>query len=151
MSDHIIFWFNNHPLSPLAEEMDRIFIPVSGKTEFVQSEIVRSILRINNDYYNNGFGNNMSHAIAYIERYHIPSDGFGPAFARIKEAAMEPWRTSNLDDDFNFVISEIYLTLQQADKDGSLKPIGEEMFDMPYTDINYPEHEYDEDEEAYMD
>lgn len=147
MTDRIIFWFNNHPLTPLADELNERFIPTMGKTEYVQSEVLRAIIKLNHDYYNNGFGNNMSQPVAFIEHYFLPraTVEFRPAFERIKEAAMKPWTsTRSLDDDFNLVIAEVLIALAHSETDGTLKPIEKEIFDMPYMEIDYPADDEDE-------
>jgi hypothetical protein len=146
---HIGFWFNNHPLTPMATTLFEQFIPAEGPTAYVESEVVRAVLRLNYDFYNNGFGNNMSEAVAYIEKYHKPSAEFKAAFTKIKEVALEPWvRVPLTDDDFNTIIAEAYTRLRDGSADGKLTPLTEEMFDMPFVETDFPEDAYDEDDEG---
>jgi hypothetical protein len=154
------FWNNDHPLTPMAEELAKRFIPSMGKTKFVESELLRAAMRIHYDHYNNGFGNNMSQAVTYIERYYTTPvytpafekhyspaahSDFVRAFNEIKEQALEPSGFTISDENFSVFMSAILLNLQDAADAGTLTHIGEEMFDMPYIETVYQEDEYDYD------
>ena len=144
----IAFWNNNHPLSPLAERLGDAFIPPMGPTDFIESELLRAALKLHHDYYNNGFGNNMSRQIAYIEKYHCPkaSPDFLDSFATIKEEVMALSGGASLDDHFNRILSHICLRLAVVAKGDMLTLIDEDISDMPYTEMWY-EKNYDDDDE----
>jgi hypothetical protein len=44
-------------------------VPLDGKCNTMQGECLRAASRIYYDYINNGFGNNWSGALAYLEKY----------------------------------------------------------------------------------
>ncbi|PZR77030.1 MAG: hypothetical protein DI537_43715 [Stutzerimonas stutzeri] len=147
------FWGNNHPLSPLAEAMGDKFIPMSGSTDYIEAECFRAILKLHHDYYNNGFGNEMSQPIAYLDRYFKGSIHWDAAFSSIREMAMNPWEKSDLDDDFVLTVAEVLLALQTADEAGKLTARDEnDIWSMPLKPIDWPESsrfDYDDDEEEY--
>eukprot|EP00918_Siedleckia_nematoides_P097279 GHVU01213333.1.p2 GENE.GHVU01213333.1~~GHVU01213333.1.p2 ORF type:complete len:152 (-),score=36.62 GHVU01213333.1:1454-1909(-) len=145
------FWGNDHALSPLAEEMGDKFIPMSGGTDYIEAECFRAALKLHHDYYNNGFGNEMSQPIAYLDLYFTnPSPEWKSAFEPIRAMAMEPWERADLDEDFQLFIAEVLLRLKEASDNNALRPIDEnDMWSMPRTDIAWPEpsyHDYDDEE-----
>ena len=145
----VSFWANNHPLSPLAQELSDAMIPASGPTRFVESEVLRAVMRLHYDYFNNGFGNNMSQAVAYIEFYYLPlaSAPFCSAFARIREEALAPTRDDTLDDDFITVMAEVLIWVRRRRDTNFLTPRDREIFDMPSRETIFPEYEYEEEDD----
>jgi len=150
------FLNGQHDLVPLAERLNREFIPVEGATLYVESELLRAANRLSWDYYNNGWGNNMSQAVAYIVEYHIPqaTNEFIAAFRDISMDALAgiPSMSSRTHEPFEaamvLMMVEILERLDAAAQAGKLTPIGREMFDMPFTEIDYGS---DEDEDCDYD
>ena len=129
------------------------FIPPSGATQYVQSEVYRAGLRLHHDYFNNGFGNNMSEAVAYIEKYHLPlaSAEFIEAFAAVREQALAPTGDDSLDEYITTMAAELLTRLAGAARAGTLVLATEEIFDMPRVETIYPEEEnWDEDEDEEL-
>lgn len=71
------------------------FVPASGKADTLAGEAMRSVLRLNHDFYNNGMGNDTSGALNFIKSYiscevfdtiyeytrgRIYNDNYGPDF-----------------------------------------------------------------------
>lgn len=152
------FWDRTHPLTPLVDRLEEKFIPPDGATKFVESELLRASSRLHYDYYNNGFGNNMSQAIAYIEKYHFPvaSEAFKAAFEPIRNEAQHPSMSveDKLTPHFNVIVAEIAERLRDADEANTLTPLTQEMFDMPYAEMEYEEgfgEEYDDEYHLIID
>ncbi len=143
------FWNQTQPLTPLKEALWEKFMPASGATEYVEAESMRAMNRLIHDCYNNGWGNEMSHALAYLEKYHFPvaTPEFKRHYPDVKEAAMEPWQDARPDEALDFMMAEILTVLALADEKGTLTPLKEEVFDMPFTAIEYPQD--DEEEEPW--
>ncbi len=140
----VTFWGGNHPLCALAEHLNYKFMPSWGPTEYVETEVMRAIYRLQHDYFNNGFGNNMSQALAFIERFYLPvaSRQFIEAFAEIRQGAEQPWdQPSGLEDYFNTVLVDILVWVQTADQAETLTPIILSLSDMPSRDIEFPPEE----------
>jgi hypothetical protein len=149
------FWTNDHDLSPLAEKMSEQFISMIGPTDFIEAECYRAVLKLHHDYYNNGFGNEMSRPIAYLDLYFAKtaSSEWREAFKLIRETAMEPWNRNELDEEFQVFVAEPLLALNAASEAGTLRPIDEnDIWTMPHTAIQWPnESEEDEEDEEYID
>lgn len=147
------FWNNNHVLTPLADRLTADFIPAMGATKFQETEVFRAALRLHHDYFNNGFGNNMSQAVAYVETYYLDQNAsakFRAAFAAIREMALDPGGNRDLTVEFDIVMSEIVLWLWGVTDYATPTPLVKEMFDMPYEEL--PENNFMyEDEEEYED
>ncbi|MFZ3482073.1 hypothetical protein [Sphingomonas sp. 3-13AW] len=131
---------NNHPLSDLVTEMEKRFIPPEGPTAYIEAELLRACNRISWDYFNNGFGNDMSHAVAYIDHYHAPvaTPEFLAAWKELRQTALrEEWIdcSDTVARQITLVTEEILLRLDRAAKGDHLTPIGPEMFDMPREDV----------------
>jgi hypothetical protein len=143
------FWSNKHELSAIKEKLWDEFMPASGKSEYVEIECLRAVNRLYHDFFNNGFGNNMSHAIAYIEKYQLPvaTSTFKENFADVKEAAEQPWIESTVADQLDIIMAEIVIRAAIADQNEKLTPLVEELFDMPYREIDYPQDDDDDDED----
>lgn len=132
----------------MADKLFAKYIPSKGKTLWVESEVVRAMNCLHYDYYNNGFCNNMSEAMAYIEKYHFPNAtiAFKEAFAPIREMAMSPWKEKELGCDFNITLQEVYLVLYAGESVNMLTPLTEEMFDMPKTEIEGIDYDFDDED-----
>jgi len=61
----LTFWNNNHPLMKKAKEFDKL-VPAVGKCETQRGELWRAACKLYYDAYNNGFGNNMTHAAQFL-------------------------------------------------------------------------------------
>lgn len=143
------FWTETHPLSPLADQMSEKFVPMSGSTKYVETEVYRALTKIHYDCYNNGAGgNNMSRQIAYIKRFYLgkATPAFEASFARIEEECMRP-DGANLDDDLEIVMAEIITYVFTTDMEGKMTKIKLEIADMPTTDIIYADDSYEDDED----
>ncbi len=140
------FWNKTHELSKVADELFTRFVPAEGQTEYSETEVFRAALKLHHDYYNNGFGNNMSQAIAYIEEYHRdPTPSFTEAFTAIRTAAMEPWTTPRLDKEFVIFIVEVIKRVVVADANLTLTATNRGVFDMPFVEIKYMDEDDEED------
>jgi hypothetical protein len=63
------FWNHDHPRQ---EEYQRLWdelVPDSGPCETLEGETLRASSRIYRDYYNNGFGNNWSGALTFLDEH----------------------------------------------------------------------------------
>lgn len=67
--DKAKFWNHTHELSAKQEECWNKYVPMSGNTEYVESEALRAIGRLYYDFYNNGWCNNMSQAVSFLRGY----------------------------------------------------------------------------------
>jgi len=156
MNEGPSFWGNDHELSPLAEQLSELYIPMSGATPFVESEVLRAAIKIHYDYYNNGFGNNMSQSVRYIERFYDGLPAFNEAFSIIRAQALAPTGVDIPDVWFNTVLAEIILWVDAARKADRLTPLVVEIFDMDSTEmvaVAWPfagiYSSYEEEEEEY--
>ena len=57
-------------------EYDRLWklVPDAGQADTVAGEIIRSAGKISYEHYNNGFCNNVSGALNFLQKYHAVSD-----------------------------------------------------------------------------
>jgi len=146
------FWTETHPLSPLANQMSERFIPMMGSTKFVEAEVLRAIMKVHYDHYNNGTGgNNMSRQVEYVKRFYLgkATPAFEASFARIREDVLRP-EDASLDDDLEIAMAEIIMHLFTSDMEGKLTPIELTVEDMPSVEIIYSDIEddnWDEDED----
>lgn len=65
------YFFDDNPSEFITEytKFWDALVPLSGKCETVEGELLRAATRINYDYYNNGFGNNWSNSYAYLRDF----------------------------------------------------------------------------------
>jgi hypothetical protein len=146
------FWTNSHPLSPLADQMSEKFIPMMGSTKYIEAEVLRAIMKVHYDHFNNGTGgNNMSRQVEYVKRFYLgkATPAFEASFARIREDVLRP-EDAPIDDDLEIVMAEIIMHLFTSDMEGKLTPIELTVEDMPSAEIIYPldpDNNWDEDEE----
>lgn len=64
----ITFWNEEHPLSEKSQVLANKLVPMVGRCESLQGELLRASSRISYDWFNNGWGcNNWSGAVKFIE------------------------------------------------------------------------------------
>lgn len=63
------FWNHDHPRYAEAAAAQEQLVPSSGPAGTVEGELLRAVAQITHDFYNNGFGNNWSGALAYLDAY----------------------------------------------------------------------------------
>jgi hypothetical protein len=136
------FWSGRHALSPTLEDLQRRLVPLEGPTAYVETELLRASNRIGYDYFNNGFGNDVSQAVAYIDHYHVPyaTQEFIAAWTSVREMALwgAPIQSCDeIDAQITLVAVEIVERLEAADRLGLLSPLRREMYDMPSTEPGY--------------
>jgi len=62
------FWDQNHPLSEQSEALYNKLVAGSGNSDSLQGELLRASMKINYDWFNNGWGcNNWSGAVRFIQ------------------------------------------------------------------------------------
>jgi hypothetical protein len=136
------FMANTHPMTRRMYRLERKYMPPEGPTGFLESELMRASARISWDYFNNGMGNNVSEAVAFIDAYHVPqaTPEFLAAWKPVREAALfgRPVQsTDEMDARVTLVAAEIIGRLDDADRNGRLSPLPCDMFDMPYTELEW--------------
>lgn len=136
------FWAGNHALQPLLADIENRLMTKEGPTLYMETEVLRSASRISYDYFNNGFGNDVSQAVAYIDRYHVPyaTPQFLTVWKTVREIALwgEPVRSCpEIDEQITLVSAEILQRVAEADRIGLLNPRGPEMYDMPSVEPGY--------------
>lgn len=65
------FWNEKHPLSKQANALYSQMVPMSGNSTSLQGELLRASSRISYDWFNNGWGNNWSGAVKFLENNFI--------------------------------------------------------------------------------
>jgi len=133
-------------------------IPDSGKAETVEGEMLRAVSKIQHDFYNNGFGNNWSGALAYLQQY-LPS--FGVNIPHTLWNTISPYATGRTHPNNQKIENNIGLALDQItdgvmaairNSDGNYHPNRADMYDMSSpTQWSDDEDDYDEDEDDYED
>lgn len=136
------FWAGDHDLQPLLADVESRLMTAEGPTLYLETEVLRSASRISYDYFNNGFGNDVSQAVAYIDRYHVPyaTPEFLAAWKSVREIALwgEPVQSRpEIDERITLISAEILLRVAEADRTGTLNPRGPEMYDMPSVEPGY--------------
>jgi hypothetical protein len=136
------FWAGDHALQPVLADVEKRLMTVEGPTAYLETEVLRSASRISYDYFNNGFGNDVSQAVAYIDRYHVPyaTPEFLAAWQNVRDIALwgEPVRSCpEIDGQITLVSAEILQRVAEADRLGLLNPRGPEMYDMPSVEPGY--------------
>lgn len=63
------FWSNDHPRQAEYQALWDELVPAEGRCETLEGETLRASSRIYHDYYNNGFGNNWSGALNFLDRH----------------------------------------------------------------------------------
>jgi len=63
------FYNSKNPMSAAYERLYAKLVPQCGKCDTVEGELLRASSRIYHDYYNNGFGNNWSGALNYLDQH----------------------------------------------------------------------------------
>jgi hypothetical protein len=126
---------------------DQLIAP-SGKSETIEGELLRAASKIQHDFYNNGFGNNWSGALAYLQQY-LPS--FGVSLPYSLWNTISPYATGRMHPSNDKVENQIGLALDQLmdgvmaairSADGNYHPNQTDMYDM-----NSPTEWSDEEEE----
>lgn len=141
------FWNRNHPLQNVLMDVENRLMTTEGPTPYLETEVLRAASRISYDYFNNGFGNDVSQAVAYIDLFHVPyaTAGFLAAWKNVREIALwgEPVRScSEIDEQITLISAEILQRVAEADRLGLLNPRGPEMYDMLSVAPGYdPEYE----------
>lgn len=133
-------------------------IPDSGKAETVEGEMLRAVSKIQHDFYNNGFGNNWSGALAYLQQY-LPS--FGVNIPHTLWNTISPYATGRTHPNNQKIENNIGLALDQItdgvmaairSANGNYHPNQADMYDMSSpTQWSDDEDDYDEDEDDYED
>jgi hypothetical protein len=133
-------------------------IPASGKAETVEGEMLRAVSKIQHDFYNNGFGNNWSGALAYLQQY-LPS--FGVNIPHTLWNTISPYATGRTHPNNQKIENNIGLALDQItdgvmaairNSDGNYHPNQADMYDMSSpTQWSDDEDDYDEDDDDYED
>jgi len=128
-------------------------IPASGKAETVEGEMLRAVSKIQHDFYNNGFGNNWSGALAYLQQY-LPS--FGVNIPHTLWNTISPYATGKTHPDNQKIENKIGLALDQItdgvmaairNSNGNYHPNQADMYDMS----SPTQWSDDEDEDDYED
>ncbi len=149
------FWNGRHELTPVLHDLHKRHIPTEGPSLYLETELMRASARLSWDYFNNGFGNNMSQPVAYIDRYHVPcaTPDFLAAWEKLRETVL--WGQAvggcpETERQVTVVAAEIIRRADTADREGTLTPRGPELFDMPYVESGI-DLEPDEDEDLDYD
>ena len=137
-------------------------VPASGKAETVEGEMLRAVSKIQHDFYNNGFGNNWSGALAYLQQY-LPS--FGVNIPHTLWNTISPYATGKTHPNNQKIENNIGLALDQItdgvmaairSANGNYHPNQADMYDMSsptqWSDDEeeediYDYDDYDDDEE----
>ena len=65
------FWNRDHELSTESDRLSKSLMPATGNCETIEGEMFRASTRIGYDYYNNGFCNNWSGALAFLVEHNM--------------------------------------------------------------------------------
>jgi len=129
------FWAGDHALQPLLADVEKRLMTAEGPTAYLETEVLRAASRIGYDYFNNGFGNDVSQAVAYIDLFHVPygTPEFHAAWRNLRDIALwgEPVRSCpELDEQVTLISAEILQRVAEADRIGLLNRRGPAMEDM---------------------
>lgn len=61
------YWLQNTKYSESLNRLWAEFVPMQGKAASLEGELLRAVIKIYYDYYNNGFLNDTSNFLAYLE------------------------------------------------------------------------------------
>jgi hypothetical protein len=88
------FWNREHELSAESDRLAKELMPMSGNCQTIEGELYRASSRIGYDYYNNGFCNNWSGALAFLVDHDMVT---------VKEhRVLEPYQFGHRMDNGNF-------------------------------------------------
>lgn len=138
------FWNRNHELSPDLLRLEGELVPLSGKADTLEGEFIRAIGRLGYDFYNNGFCNNTSDALDFLNREmpveiiteyeflkdYVNTGGYAPNYAK---NAIDTHLTNLTEKVVRYVLS----------KEGNYTESDLDMFDYGDPDY-YPEDEDDD-------
>ena len=131
------------------EDYDRLYsqlVPLSGKCETLEGELLRSVSKIYHDYYNNGFGNNWSGPLEYLKE-------FGPITAKNYEV-LKPYSRGRIYRDSEFFESDVAQALEETvdsviqsilERSNQFRENQTDMFDFQLSTV------YEEDDEDELD
>jgi hypothetical protein len=63
------FWNNTHPRNEESNTAYGELVPAMGKCETLEGELLRASSKIYYDFFNNGFGNNWSGPLNYLDKH----------------------------------------------------------------------------------
>lgn len=139
------FWSNNHPLQARADVLFEQLIPDSGDCETIEGEILRAAARLNYDGFNNGFGNNLSGAVKFLNEYFFHPD----------MASIASWLTDVANCSYSnsgrglsaatFLLQEVVKSLPEGTE------FHPNVDKLDCFNLNDPEPEYEEEEDDWDD
>lgn len=140
------FWNNDHPLS---KEMSRIwdqYVPMSGPTEYVETELLRAANRIMYDWYNNGWGvNNKTAELEFLQSHNL--------FEKITPEDLAYQNGDKFEEYMDDELAAIIELIVDAEESDSLTPLEGD----PLTELGIDHREWDrlsakeDDEDAWYD
>jgi hypothetical protein len=137
------FWDRTHPRNHAWESQWEALVPDSGRCGTMEGELMRAASRIHYDFYNNGFGNNWSGALNYLDRYLGLPRPMREELARWSRGRVYP-RHDYGDGEMDALLVELLESVLDKLDTGSATPNPCDMFDLQEPD-DYGR--YDEDEE----
>lgn len=150
------FWDQEHPLSTKYNTLFEELVPVMGKSDTLQGELIRAVSKINYDWFNNGWGcNNWSGAVVFLQdninfltqnRGEVESKEFIDALRNVKYFSHGE-RVTISDERADELVTVIAAFVVQSVIDNPL-PIDNEV-DM--LDLGEPDAPYEEEDEEYFD
>ena len=137
------FWNQDHPLSKEFSRLWDEYVPMSGATDYVETELLRAANRIIYDWYNNGWGvNNKTAELEFLQSHELFSN------VSVEDLAYQNGdkHEAYMDDELATIIALVI----DAEESNSLTPLdGDPLSEMgmDQRDWDYLSGDEDEDEE----
>lgn len=144
------FWNNDHELSKDFNRIWEQYVPMSGATDYIETELLRAANRLIYDWYNNGWGvNNKTAELEFLQNHGLFEEIFPEDLASMNGDKFEGY----MDDELASIV-EVIIEAEEAD---SLTPLDGDPLDslgMHQSDwdaLTGDDDEYDEYEDDYED
>lgn len=143
LTEGLKYWGSSTPDQKTLAELFKKLVKPQGMSDTVEGELLRAINKIYYDYYNNGFGNNWSGALRYLDNnatFQSMKDAYTLepfSRGRMPTTSDKPAIEKALDDLMDGVIAQI---LAAGD---NLQKNTQDMFDLQQPD----DHGYEDDDE----
>jgi hypothetical protein len=137
------FWNQDHQLS---KELDRLwdkYVPASGATEYVETELLRAANRIIYDWYNNGWMNNKTGELEFLQDHDL--------FTEISNEDLAAENGDTFEEYMDNELAAIIELVLEAEKSDTFSPLeGDPLSKLGLSSREWDDFKYDaEDEDEY--
>lgn len=135
---------SSNPLAPDLEKFFKKLVPISGGTQYLESECLRAATRLNYEWLNNGGGNKKGHEVNFLLRYGSICGLSQSSVAFLKEniailGSQVLWPNS-FETPLDIILEEIVAHLAKIEKEGRTLMPGS--FDLLSDEYDFDEHDF---------